>query len=240
MDCIPETDWQKDERQIHNTSRFSNESNQRYIEMILYFFYVFGDDITKTRLIKYIKNLTTKKGKFSNKKSDIFIFLLWVFVRAVSNHSLWFFFFFFFCFFLFFLFCKIRKIMYMYTHVNPSLTIKKWGLRGSKWYIRVFAMEVFYRQISSLMWYCFWQDERSGSRDGVFVSLRKEKGATEIVVKKMLERSDEPIAYKVTDIIIYKHEGPKRPLGWWSVFRSCCCKPGQGRIQDCLIGGSNF
>ena len=33
---------------------------------------------------------------------------------------------------------KIRKIMY--THVNPSFTISKWGLRGSKLYRRVFVM----------------------------------------------------------------------------------------------------
>ena len=28
--------------------------------------------ITKTRLFEYIENFTTKKGKFSDKKSDIF------------------------------------------------------------------------------------------------------------------------------------------------------------------------
>ena len=35
-------------------------------------------------------------------------------------------------------FSKIRKIMY--TPVNPSFTIWKWGLRGSKLYRRVFVM----------------------------------------------------------------------------------------------------
>ena len=34
---------------------------------------------------------------------------------------------------------EIRKIMY--TPVNPSFTIKKWGLRGSKLYRRVFVMK---------------------------------------------------------------------------------------------------
>ena len=36
------------------------------------------------------------------------------------------------------LFSKIIKIMY--TPVNPSFTISKWGLRGSKLYRRVFVM----------------------------------------------------------------------------------------------------
>ena len=31
-----------------------------------------GQFITKTRLFKFIENFTTKKGKFSNKNSDIF------------------------------------------------------------------------------------------------------------------------------------------------------------------------
>ena len=33
---------------------------------------------------------------------------------------------------------KVRKIMY--TPVNPSFTIQKWGLRGSKLYRHVFVM----------------------------------------------------------------------------------------------------
>ena len=36
---------------------------------------------------------------------------------------------------------EIRKIMY--TPVNPSFTIQKWGLRGSKLYRHVFVMRVF-------------------------------------------------------------------------------------------------
>ena len=31
-----------------------------------------GDHITKTRLFKYIENITTKNWKFSDKKSDMF------------------------------------------------------------------------------------------------------------------------------------------------------------------------
>ena len=37
---------------------------------------------------------------------------------------------------------KIRKIMY--TPVNPSFTIKKWGLRESKLYRHVFIMKKIY------------------------------------------------------------------------------------------------
>ena len=33
--------------------------------------FIFFIDITKTRLYKYIENFTTKKGKFSDKNSDI-------------------------------------------------------------------------------------------------------------------------------------------------------------------------
>ena len=39
------------------------------------------------------------------------------------------------------LFSKIRKIMY--TPVNPSFTIKKWGWRGSNLYRHVFVMWLF-------------------------------------------------------------------------------------------------
>ena len=35
-----------------------------------------GVSITKTRLFKYIEKFTTKNWKFSDKNSDIFIFLL--------------------------------------------------------------------------------------------------------------------------------------------------------------------
>ena len=35
---------------------------------------------------------------------------------------------------------EIRNIMY--TPVNPSFTIQKWGLRGSKLYRHVFMMDV--------------------------------------------------------------------------------------------------
>ena len=34
---------------------------------------------------------------------------------------------------------EIRKIMY--TPVNPSFTVKKWGLRGSELYRHVFVMD---------------------------------------------------------------------------------------------------
>ena len=37
---------------------------------------VFQEPITKTRLIKYIENLTNKNWKFLDKSSNIFIFLL--------------------------------------------------------------------------------------------------------------------------------------------------------------------
>ena len=38
--------------------------------------------ITKTRLFKYIENFTAKKGKFSDKNSDIFHIFFW-------KHKLW-------------------------------------------------------------------------------------------------------------------------------------------------------
>ena len=45
--------------------------------------------ITKTRLLKYTKNFTTKKWKFSNKNSDVFLYFcskhrLCVLVRTAS------------------------------------------------------------------------------------------------------------------------------------------------------------
>ena len=95
--------------------------------------------ITKTRLFKYIENFTTTKGKFSEKKSDIFHissqtidcgYSLEPPRRGGSNEypqSMF--------------INKIRKIMY--TPVNPSFTIYKWGLRGSKLYRRVFVMHCY-------------------------------------------------------------------------------------------------
>ena len=92
--------------------------------------------ITKTRLSKYIENLTTKNGKFSDKNSDIFHISAqnidcWyslepprrggsnVYLQSMS-------------------FSKIRKIMY--APVNPNFIIYKWGLRGSRLCRRVFVM----------------------------------------------------------------------------------------------------
>ena len=75
--------------------------------------------ITKTRLFKYIENFTTKKGKLSDKKSDIFYisslnidcgYSLEPPRRGGSNEypqSM--------------IFNNIRKIMH--TSVNPSFTI---------------------------------------------------------------------------------------------------------------------
>ena len=94
--------------------------------------------ITKTCLFKYTENFTTKKWKFSDKKILYFTYFwskhrLWVLVRTVSKavltstHNL--------CFW-----AEIRKIMY--TPVNPSFTIQKWGLRRSKLYRHVFVMFV--------------------------------------------------------------------------------------------------
>ena len=95
-------------------------------------------DITKTCLFKYTENFTSKKWKFSIKKK-----------KKKKNHDsaqnidcgyslepprrggsneypqsmFW---------------TEIRKIMY--TPVNPSFTIQKWGLKGSKLYRHVFAI----------------------------------------------------------------------------------------------------
>ena len=76
--------------------------------------------ITKTRLLKYTENLTTKKWKFSDKNSDIFFHISVQIIdcgyslepprRGGSNEYpqsvFW---------------AEIRKIMY--TPVNPSFTI---------------------------------------------------------------------------------------------------------------------
>ena len=89
--------------------------------------------ITKTRLFKYIENFTSKNWKFSDKNSDIFLisarnidcgYSLEPPRRGSSNEypqSMF--------------RAEIRKIMY--TPVNPSFTIQKWGLRGQN-YIGVF------------------------------------------------------------------------------------------------------
>ena len=93
--------------------------------------------ITKTHLLKYIEHVTPKKGKFSEKK-------IWHFSYFCSNID---------CGYslepprrggsneypqsMFFL-AEIRKIIY--TPVNPSFTISKWDLRGSKLYRHVFVM----------------------------------------------------------------------------------------------------
>ena len=84
--------------------------------------------ITKTGLLKYIENFTTKNWKFSGKNSDIFHtsaqnidcgYSLEMPHRGISNeyHNL--------CFW-----AEIRKRMY--THVNTSFIIWKRSLRGSK------------------------------------------------------------------------------------------------------------
>ena len=92
--------------------------------------------ITKTCLFKFIENFTIKKGKFSDKKFDIFHisaqnidcgYLLEPPRRGGSNEYPQ-------CMF----WAEIRKIMH--TPVNPSFTIQKWGLRGSKLYRYVFVM----------------------------------------------------------------------------------------------------
>ena len=85
---------------------------------LLQFFFV-RISITKTCLYKYIEKFTTKKGKFSDKKSDLFHIpaqkhRLWVLVRtdlgeAVLTSTT------------INVFSKIRKIMY--TPVNPSFTL---------------------------------------------------------------------------------------------------------------------
>ena len=107
--------------------------------------------ITKTHLFKYTKNSTTKKWFFLDKNSDIFYisaqnkdygYSLELPRRGGSNEypqsMFW---------------GEIRKIMY--TPVNPSLTIWKWGLRGSKLYRRVFVMK------PGLL--CLWEQRSSRS-----------------------------------------------------------------------------
>ena len=95
--------------------------------------------ITKTRLFKCIESFTTKKWKCLDENSDIFfLFLLknidcgyslepprWGASNEYHNLCFW---------------AEIRKNIY--TPVNPSFTIWKWGLRGSKLYRHVFMMHL--------------------------------------------------------------------------------------------------
>ena len=95
--------------------------------------------ITKTRLFKYTENLTTKNEIFQMKNSDIFHisaqnidcgYSLEPPRRGGSNEypqSMF--------------LEEIRKIMYI--PVNPSFTIQKRGLRGSKLYRYVFVMAYY-------------------------------------------------------------------------------------------------
>ena len=108
-------------------------------------------NITKTRLFKYIETFTSKNWKLSaTKDPDIFHIsaqnidcgyslepsrrggsneyhnlVFWAEAVRTSTHNL--------CFW-----AEIRKIMYI--PVNPSFTIIKWGLRGSKLHRHVFMM----------------------------------------------------------------------------------------------------
>ena len=94
-----------------------------------FFFFLHFIIITKTRLFKYIENFTSKNWKFSDKKLWIFFYISTKKHRCeavlTSTHNL--------CFW-----AEIRKIMY--TPVNPSFSIWKWGLKGSKLYRYVFVM----------------------------------------------------------------------------------------------------
>ena len=111
-----------------------------------------NDIITKTYLFKYIEISTSKNWQFSDKKNpDIFHisaqnidcgYSLEPPRRGGSNeyHNPWF-------------WAEIRKIMY--TPVNPSFTILKWGLRGSKLYRYVFVMTTQVNGPRSLSYMCF-------------------------------------------------------------------------------------
>ena len=96
------------------------------------------EDITKTRLFKYIEIFTSKTENFQIKKNSDVLHISAQDIdcgyslepprRGGSNEyqqSMF--------------LRRIRKIMY--TPVNPSFTIKKWGLRGSKLYRYVFVMK---------------------------------------------------------------------------------------------------
>ena len=86
---------------------------------------ILHENITKTRLFKYIENFTTKQnGKFSDKTFSFFSHFfskhrLWVLVRTALAKIVP----------TIYVFSKLRKIMY--TPVNPSFTIKL-GFKGVK------------------------------------------------------------------------------------------------------------
>ena len=97
----------------------------------------------KTRLFEYIENLPPKNENFQMKISGSFHisaqniycgYWLEQQRRGGSNECsqsmFW---------------AEIRKLMY--TPINPSFTVQKWGLRGSKLYRRIFVMG----QISNLL-----------------------------------------------------------------------------------------
>ena len=107
--------------------------------------------ITKTHLSKYIENLTTKKWKFSDKKFWFFHICAQIIdcgyslelpQRGSSNRypqSMFF----------------SKKWKIIYTPVNPSSTIWKWGLRRSKLYRHVFVMLIVYfhyNPLSVIQW----------------------------------------------------------------------------------------
>ena len=110
---------------------------------------LFSHFITKTRLFKYIENFTFKKTEnFQIKISDIFHisaqnidcgYSLKLPRRGGYNEypqsMFW---------------ADIRKIMF--TPVNPTFAIKKWGLRGSNLYRYVFVMFV---TLLFFLW-CLW------------------------------------------------------------------------------------
>ena len=92
-------------------------------------------NITKTCLLKYTENVTTKKWEFSDKNSDIFYISAqnlaceytlekaqWdgsnEYPQSVISRN--------------------KKIMY--TSENPSFTLQKWCLKGAKLYRHVFVM----------------------------------------------------------------------------------------------------
>ena len=84
--------------------------------------------ITKTRLFKYIENFTSKNWKYLDKKnSDIF---------HISTQNID-------CGDVF-----EQKWEIMYTPVNPSFTIQKWGLRGSKLY----TVDSRYLKLQGTLW----------------------------------------------------------------------------------------
>ena len=108
-------------------------------------FRIWNDQIiTKTYLFKYTENFTTKKWKFSDKKILIFFHVSAQNIdceyssepprRGGSDEypqsMFW---------------AEISEKMY--TPVNPSFTILKWGLRGSKLYRHVFVMYCCTRKI---------------------------------------------------------------------------------------------